>query len=229
MAELNIAKTNKELADKIGYAFVNEVLLKVALTHGSSNRKADDYQRLEFLGDRVLSLVIAEALFRQHEEENEGQMATRHSSLVRGDACAEIGLAIGISEYVIVGTMERKKGVQHMQSVVGDVVEALIGAIYIDGGFDKAREFVLRFWSESLSRPQAIEKDPKTFLQEWALGHALSLPRYEIKGRTGPEHQPEFTVALLVGKFSTAEGKGPSRQSAEMAAAKTLLVREGLR
>jgi ribonuclease III len=229
MVEPSIAKINKELFERIGYLFDLENLLKVALTHGSSNRKADDYQRLEFLGDRVLSLVIAEALFRQHEAENEGQMATRHSSLVRGDACAEVGMKFGISDFVIVGATERKKGVQHMQSVVGDVVEALIGAIYIDGGFDKARDFVLRFWATELAKPQAIEKDPKTFLQEWALGHALSLPRYEIKGRTGPEHQPEFTVALAVGKYSAAEGKGPSRQSAEMAAAKSFLVREGLR
>jgi ribonuclease-3 len=229
MVEPNIARSNRELTEKTGYSFQNETLLKVALTHGSSNRKADDYQRLEFLGDRVLSLVIAEALFRQHEAENEGQMATRHSSLVRGDACAEVGMRIGIGEYVIVGTTERKKGVQHMQSVVGDVVEAFIGAIYIDGGFDKARDFVMRFWADALAQPQAIEKDPKTFLQEWALGRALSLPRYEIKGRTGPEHQPEFTVALAVGKFDAAEGKGPSRQSAEMAAAKMFLSREGLR
>ncbi len=225
----SLSQINEELSERTGYRFHNEDLLKVALTHGSSNRKATDYQRLEFLGDRVLSLVIADVLYRQHETENEGQMATRHSSLVRGDACSDVGLALGLADYIIVGVSEKKKGVQHVRSVLGDVVEALIGAIYLDGGFASAQAFILKGWSESLSRLQIVEKDPKTFLQEWALGRAMSLPRYEIRGRTGPEHQPEFTVALAVGHFTAAEGKGPSRQSAEMAAAKEFLVREGLR
>lgn len=224
-----INKTNQQLAEKVGYLFTDLSLLKTALTHGSSNRNVTDYQRLEFLGDRVLSLVVAEALYRQHTEENEGQMATRHSSLVRGDACAEVGEQLGIGDHIILGVSERKKGIQRMRSVLGDVVEALIGGIYLDGGLEAARAFILNGWSEALQRPQALEKDPKTFLQEWALGQAFSLPRYEVIHRTGPEHQPEFTVALAVGPFSAAEGRGPSRQSAEMAAARVFLQREGLR
>jgi ribonuclease III len=219
----------ENLASRIGYEFKNETLLRVALTHGSSNRKATDYQRLEFLGDRVLSLVIADILYNQHAEENEGQMATRHSSLVRGETCSDVGNALGLADHIIVGVSERRKGVQHMRSVIGDVVEALIGAIYLDGGYEAARDFILRGWADALARPKALEKDPKTFLQEWALGKAMPLPRYEIRGRTGPEHQPEFTVALTVAKFSAAEGKGPSRQAAEMAAANAFLTREGLR
>jgi ribonuclease III len=217
------------LASRIGYEFKNEALLRVALTHGSSNRRATDYQRLEFLGDRVLSLVIADVLFRQHTEENEGQMATRHSALVRGETCSDIGIILGIADFIIVGVTERRKGVQHMRSVIGDVVEALIGAIYLDGGLEEARAFILKGWTEALAKPRGLEKDPKTFLQEWALGRALALPRYEIRGRTGPEHQPEFTVSLSVGNFAPAEGKGPSRQAAEMAAANAFLVRESLR
>ncbi len=227
---LNIAPLmNDSLVHRIGYRFRDDQLLKVALTHGSSNRRATDYQRLEFLGDRVLSLVIADALYRQHSEENEGQMATRHSALVRGETCADIGNALGIAEFIIVGVSEKRKGVQHMRSVIGDVVEALIGAIYLDGGFDAAQTFIMKGWTDALAKPSALEKDPKTFLQEWALGRALSLPRYEIRGRTGPEHQPEFTVGLVVGTFLAVEGKGPSRQSAEMAAASAFLSREGLR
>ncbi len=217
------------LASRIGYEFENESLLRVALTHGSSNRKATDYQRLEFLGDRVLSLVIADVLYRQHADENEGQMATRHSALVRGETCADIGIALGIADFIIVGVSEKRKGVQHMRSVIGDVVEALIGAIYLDGGIAAASSFIMRGWTEALAKPRGLEKDPKTFLQEWSLGRAMSLPRYEIRSRTGPEHQPEFTVALSVGTFQTAEGKGPSRQAAEMAAAQAFLAREGLR
>jgi ribonuclease III len=220
---------NETMAELIGYPFHNEDLLKVALTHASSNRRATDYQRLEFLGDRVLSLVIAEVLYRQHSHENEGQMATRHSALVRGETCSDIGIALGIADYIIVGATEKRKGVQHMRSVIGDVVEALIGAIYLDGGFEAAQAFILKGWKEALVRPRALEKDPKTFVQEWALGRALPLPRYEIKDRTGPEHQPEFTVSLTVGKYLPAFGKGPSRQAAEMSAAGTFLSREGLR
>ena len=228
MPEL-IHKTNYLIAEKIGYLFQDETLLKMALTHGSSNRSVIDYQRLEFLGDRVLGLVIAEVIYRQHTDENEGQMATRHSALVKGEACADIGEALGIGDFILVGVMERKKGIQKIRSVVGDVVEALIGAIYLDGGMEPARAFILRGWADHLQRPQALEKDPKTFLQEWALGHALSLPRYEVTGRTGPEHQPEFTVSLVVGRYDCIKGQGPSRQSAEMAAARAFLVREGLR
>jgi ribonuclease III len=225
----NLARVEEHLEDKVGYHFNDKSLLHAALTHGSSSRKATDYQRLEFLGDRVLSLVIAEAIYLQHTDENEGQMATRHSALVRGDMCAEIGVKLGIGDYIVVGVSEKKKGVQHIRSVVGDVVEALIGAIFLDGGLEPAETFVLRGWAEALGKAQSLEKDPKTFLQEWALGKAFALPRYEITGRTGPEHQPEFTVALSVGKYEIAQGRGPSRQAAEMAAAKSFLSREGLR
>jgi ribonuclease III len=220
---------SEEISGVIGYRFQNEDLLKAALTHASSSRRAADYQRLEFLGDRVLSLVIAEVLYRQHANENEGQMATRHSALVRGETCADVGLAMNIADYIIVGPIEKRKGVQQMRSVVADVVEALIGAIYLDGGFESAQTFIIKGWKEALARPRALEKDPKTFLQEWALGRALPLPRYEIKFRTGPEHQPEFTVSLNVGKYEVIFGKGASRQAAEMAAAAGFLQREGLR
>jgi ribonuclease III len=218
-----------DLGERLDYVFKDEGLARTALTHGSSHRRAVDYQRLEFLGDRVLSLVIAEQLYRQHTDEKEGQMATRHSALVKGDVCADIADAIGLGDFIIVGASEKRLGVQRVRSVLGDVLEALIGAVYLDGGLAPAEAMVKRLWAQALSQQQMIEKDPKTFVQEWALGKGMQLPRYEITLRTGPEHMPEFTVALRVGKFVPTEGKGASRQSAEMAAAKTFLSREGLR
>jgi ribonuclease III len=218
-----------DLSVRTRYTFKDASLVRTALTHGSSHRKAVDYQRLEFLGDRVLSLVIAELLYRHHADEKEGQMATRHSSLVKGDVCAEIADKIGLGDFIIVGVTEKRMGVQRVRSVLGDVLEALIGAIYLDGGLEAAHDFITHFWSDALKQPTALDKDPKTFVQEWALGRALPLPRYEIVARTGPEHAPEFTVSLVVGKFSPADGKGASRQSAEMQAARNFLAREGLR
>jgi ribonuclease III len=219
----------EELSERLGYAFNDMTLVRMALTHGSSHRMAKDYQRLEFLGDRVLGLVMAELLYRQHANEREGQMATRHSSLVKGEVCAEIADQLGLGDFIIVGVTEKRMGVQRVKSVLGDVLEAVIGAVYLDGGLEAARVFIERLWKDVLLRPTALEKDPKTFLQEWALGRAMALPRYEIKARSGPEHAPEFTVALMVGKFLPADGKGASRQSAEMSAARNFLAREGLR
>ncbi len=217
------------IEEKIQYCFSDPTLLTRALTHGSTGRKAADYQRLEFLGDRVLSLCIAEALYREHRDESEGQMATRLSSLVKGETCAIVGENIGIQDFIIVGTSEREKGLHNMRSVIGDVVEALIGAIYLDGGLEPARRFINLGWDPLLNQPSVTVKDAKTFVQEWALGRALSLPRYEIVSRTGPEHKPEFTVRILVGGKVACEGVGHSKQSAEMNAAEKFIAQESLR
>ena len=217
------------LSDRIGYVFTDAELLQQALTHGSSGRKAKDYERLEFLGDRVLSLVIADQLFHNHRKEQEGKLAARHSSIVRGDVCAAVGEAIGLHDFIKVGDTEKKTGVHKMKSVLGDVVEALIGAIYIDGGFDAARKVILTHWADVLRHPDTVQKDAKTFVQEWALAKALPLPRYELAGRQGPEHKPQFTVRLTIEKHKEAEGMGPTKQAAEMAAAAAFIKREQLR
>jgi ribonuclease III len=209
--------------------FTDPMLLLQALTHGSSGRKSVDYQRLEFLGDRVLGLVIAELIYIQNRSETEGQMAVRHSALVRGDQCASVGDALKIDELIIVGASEKLKGVQRTRSIIGDVVEALIGAIFLDGGLPAARAFIERHWTPLMQSAALDSKDHKTFLQEWALARALSLPRYDIAERTGPEHQPEFTVHLRVGTHELAAGRGRSKQIAEMDAARNFLIREGLR
>ncbi len=217
------------LEAKLEHAFADTLLLNAALTHGSKQEAAIDYQRLEFLGDRVLSLVIAEELFRRFPEEKEGPLAARLSLLVREETCAKIGSDLQLDEYIRVGTVERRKGVQRIASVVGDVIEAIIGALYLDGGYVVAKRFVLRRWDGLLTQNPANLKDAKTFVQEWALGQALPLPSYEVQNREGPEHAPVFTIALQVGHFPPVHGRGGSKQMAEMEAAKAFLAREGLR
>jgi ribonuclease III len=217
------------LSDRLGYEFGDAELLHQALTHGSSGRKAKDYERLEFLGDRVLSLVIADQLFHNHRKEKEGKLAARHSAIVRGDVCAAVGEGMGLHDFIKVGDTEKKSGVHKMKSVLGDVVEAVIGAIYIDGGLEAARKVILRFWKDALQHPDTVQKDAKTFVQEWALAQSLALPKYELAGRQGPEHKPQFTVRLLIDNHSEAHGVGPTKQAAEMAAATAFISREQLR
>jgi ribonuclease-3 len=224
-----VPTAERKLCDRLGYVFKDSELLHQALTHGSSSRRAKDYERLEFLGDRVLSLVIAEALFRNHAKENEGKLAARHSAIVRGNVCAEIGEKIGLQDFIRVGDTEKKTGVHKMSSVLGDAVEALIGAIYMDGGLEAARSVILKLWQDVLIKPDNAQKDAKTFVQEWALAKALPLPRYDLADRTGPEHRPQFTVRVVVDHYDSTEGKGPTKQAAEMAAAAAFIAREQLR
>ncbi len=213
----------------LGHEFADQALLAAALTHGSSQGAQTDYQRLEFLGDRVLSLVIAEELYHRFPQEKEGPMAARLSLLVRAEACAAVGEKMDLGRFIKVGSVEKRKGVQNMASVLADVVEALIGAIYIESGYTKSREFVLRAWGELLTKEPSSLKDSKTFVQEWALARALALPHYSEVGREGPQHAPIFTVALKVGELVAASGRGSSKQQAEMDAAHNFIAREGLR
>ena len=217
------------LSGILGYEFADAALLEQALTHGSLPGTSPNYERLEFLGDRVLGLVIAEALYRQHGTEKEGKLAARHSTLVRGEACADVAEKLGLADIVKVGVAEKKLGVNRTRTLLGDVMEAIIGAIYMDGGMDAARDFVLRNWADILKKPETARKDAKTFLQEWLLARGTALPLYEVIARTGPEHQPEFTVRLTAGKHGQAEGKGRSKQVAEMEAAQNFIAAKELR
>jgi ribonuclease III len=218
-----------KLEQLISYVFKDQGLVAMALTHGSHKNKAVDYQRLEFLGDRVLSLVIAQELYMRHAEEREGKLAARLSLLVRAEACAAVGLALGLDEFIILGTMEKRKGVNRAPSVISDVIEALIGAIYLDGGFEPAQKFILQQWNDMLGQSHGDLKDAKSFVQEWALARAMALPVYSLLKREGSEHAPMFTIGLHVGELNLAEGQGHSKQVAEMAAANAFITREGLR
>jgi ribonuclease III len=218
------------IAERIGYVFKDRELLRHALTHASSRRKHDHYERLEFLGDRVLGLVIAEALFRNNPSEREGDMSARHSALVRGEACAEAGRGIGLADFIIMGDSEMAKGMHLKNGVTGDVMEALVAAVYLDGGLEEARAFVIRCWKPLLADSHAtLLKDAKTFLQEWVLARALPIPAYRIVSRSGPEHAPVFVVAVEVQGAAPMEGSGPSKRLAEQDAAGKFLKRENIR
>jgi ribonuclease-3 len=218
-----------EISARIGYRFSDTALLMQALTHGSTQKHKGTYQRLEFLGDRVLGLIIAEHLFRAYPKHGEGELTARQSALVRGEACAAAGDTVGLSDLVITGTGERAKGMNLNRGVLGDVMEALVAAIYLDGGLEQARAFVLRAWQELLEHPSVAVKDPKTFLQEWALARALPIPAYRIVSREGPEHEPVFVVSVEVKGKTAADGTARSKRAAEMAAAEAFLTREGIR
>lgn len=213
----------------LGYSFTDKQLLRHALTHSSTVTKRDDYQRLEFLGDRVLGLVIADVLFRQNPDLREGSMANLHSNLVRGEVCGQVAQDMGLGDYIVMGANEQKKGVNQHVSVLGDVMEALIAGIFLDGGLEKARAFILAHWGPYLAARSEVNKDAKTFLQEWALGKSLPLPVYSVVKREGLEHRPVFTVELVVKGKDKAVGQGASKRLAEMDAATLFLRREGLR
>jgi len=219
----------QQIAERLGYEFKDRALVRLALTHASVGRASRDYERLEFLGDRVLGLIIAEKLYLDNPSHQEGHMASRHSALVRGELCAEIARIIGLQDFIQLGRKESELGVHLSSSVLGDAMEAIIAAIYLDGGLDAARSFVLRLWATSIDNKKAFRKDAKTYLQEWALAQSFAIPAYRIKGREGPDHAPMFIVEVAVGDRSPAEGEGLNKRLAEQAAAEAFLCRENLR
>jgi ribonuclease-3 len=222
------SSAQQALSLALGYEIKDRSLLRDALTHSSAGRSRDDYQRLEFLGDRILALVIAEELYRLNPKDREGTLSNRHSGLVRGETCARIGKKLDIARFIVVGPGEQRKNLHANPSVVGDVVEALIAAIYLDGGLEEARRFILANWSDLLSERKSSDKDAKTRLQEWALGQGLPIPAYRVLSREGPEHLPIFTAELSIPEKTSTQGSGPSKRAAEQAAAEAFLQREGL-
>lgn len=205
----------------IGYQFHDPALLKSALTHRSHDKK-DSNQRLEFLGDRVLGLVVCDMLFHSFPNEQEGELARRHAALVCKELVAEVSAAIGLGKYIILSASEESGGGRSNISNLEDACEALIGAVYLDGGFEAARSFIEANWRPRLESIAEPPKDAKTTLQEWAQARALGLPLYEIVHQTGPAHAPAFVVRVkLDGK--DAEASAASKRAAEQLAAKKLL------
>jgi ribonuclease III len=196
-------------------------LYERALTHASLT--ADSYERLEFLGDRVLGLLVAEWLYETFADEPEGALSRRLNALVTGATCAEIAREIGVPERLNLGKQARDDGASDSDNVLGDVAEALIGALYLDHGLDAARLFVRRAWADRVSGRAAAPRHPKSALQEWAAAKGRRAPVYEIVDRSGPQHAPRFIVRASIGSFAEAEGTGTSKQEAETAAAKALL------
>lgn len=218
-----------EIAARTGYAFRDVALLQRALTHSSVRGKVGtDNERLEFLGDRVLALVVTEMLFRLYPDAAQGELAVRLSSLVSGDACAEIAEEIGIVEFIHADAAVKGAQGRKAKNVRADAVEALIAAVYLDGGLESASAFILPLWEKRSQKVLRAVRDAKTVLQEWLAQKNSARPAYVILAREGPDHDPVFTVEVQAPSFAPTAGKGKSRQAAEQAAAAEFLVREGV-
>ncbi len=213
-------------SERLGHTFRDPDLLRRALTHSSlSSPTRSDNQRLEFLGDRVLGLVMAEALLAQDETAREGQLAPRFNALVRKEACADVAREIELGAVLRLGKSEMATGGRRKQALLGDAMEAVIAAVYLDGGFDTAREMILKLWGPRVSAVETDARDAKTALQEWAQARGLAPPDYLEIERTGPDHAPVFTVEARLANGQRARAEGRVKRQAEQAAARELLDR----
>jgi ribonuclease-3 len=192
-----------------------------ALTHGS--QAAANYERLEFLGDRVLGLVIAEWLFERYPQEPEGALSRRLNALVTGAVCADVAREIGVVPHLRLGKQAREDGAHDSDNVLGDVMEALIGALYLDGGLEPVRAFIRKAWGPHIDSHREAPRHPKSALQEWAAANNRRPPEYLVLDRSGPNHAPRFKVRVSIGKLAEAEAEGSSKGAAETAAAAALL------
>ncbi len=218
-----------DLEAALGYAFSDPDRLPRAMTHASArDASGDNYERLEFVGDRVLGLVIAELLFGTYQAADEGDMSVRLNQLVDAETCAEIADEIGLTRFIRTGSDIREVSGKRQLNIRADVMEAVIAAIYLDGGLEAARRFILRHWQARAMSPASARRDAKTELQEWAHRQSQFHPLYVIEKREGPDHEPMFTVSVKVGSLKPGFGIGPSKREAEQNAAAGVLVREGV-
>lgn len=209
---------------RIGYHFTQPELLVRALTHGSiSSPTRGHNQRLEFLGDRVLGLVMATALMDQDTDATEGQLAPRFNALVRKEACADVARQIDLGVVLKLGRSEMLSGGRRKQALLGDAMEAVIAAVYRDGGYMAANEMILRLWGDRVAQVQSDARDAKTALQEWAQGRKQSPPAYVELSRSGPDHAPVFTIAARLENGDEAQATAGSKRQAEQAAAAAML------
>jgi ribonuclease-3 len=217
---------------RIGHDFADPSLLATAFTHvsalKSSRNRADSYQRLEFLGDHVLGLVVSDMLYRAFPKADEGELSKRLAELVRKETCADVARSLDLLDGIKLGTVGAGAGARLRKSVLGDICEAVIGAVFLDGGYPAAAKFVERNWIERMRKPVRPLRDAKTILQEWAQGKGLPTPVYREVERTGPHHDPQFRVAVDLPGLAPAEGIGGSKRAAEKVAASAMLLREGV-
>ncbi len=209
------------LTHALGVAPRQIELYERALTHGSFS--SSTYERLEFLGDRVLGLVVARWLYDDFTEDAEGKLSFRFNSLVAGVTCASVGRAIGVTPHIRLGKQARDDGAFDSDNVIGDVVEALIGALYLDQGLNAAEQFIRAHWAALLDGQNSAPRHPKSALQEWAAAHNRRPPVYTVTDRSGPPHAPRFRIKVSLGSAGEAEAEGKSKQEAESAAAEALL------
>ena len=218
-----------ELERRIGHAFTNRELILTALTHASAASPARaNYQRLEFLGDRVLGLIVTEMLLEAYPKAPEGELSRRLAELVRKETCAEVAVALDLGGALMFGGGKAQRSTLQTLNVLGDVCEAVIGAIYLDGGLDAIREFIAANWRDKMVAWAGPNRNGKATLQEWAQSKGLRVPTYTIAAKMGPDHEPHFEVEVTVETLAPARGDGRTRREAEQAAAGALLRREGV-
>jgi ribonuclease-3 len=219
------------LETTIGYKFKDRELLERSLTHLSATggNRGNSYQRLEFLGDHVLGLIISDMLFRSFPKADEGELSRRLADLVRREACADVARAINLGVALRLGSSENNAGGRMRTAILADVCESLVGAVYLDGGYQAAAKLVEQLWGERMRTPVRPLRDPKTILQEWAQARGLPTPTYREVARTGPQHDPVFRVAVVLPGKESVEGVDRSKRGAEQAAAAALLKREGVK
>ncbi|MGE5722578.1 MAG: ribonuclease III [Sphingomonadales bacterium] len=218
MAKWNLADW---LEETLGHRPRDTALFKRALTHSSHGDP--HYERLEFLGDRVLGLAIASWLFELFPDESEGQLSRRLNALVSRETCADVARELGIGRHAILGKQARDDGAAESDNVLGDIVESLIAALYQEAGLEAAQRFIRRAWSDRVSSRDRAPKHPKSALQEWAAAHDRKPPVYEVTRRSGPHHAPHFEVEVRIPGVGEVRATGQSKQEAETAAAKAML------
>ncbi len=220
-----------ELEQRIGHAFKNRALLREAMTHGSAldgaAKQARSYDRLEFLGDRVLGLIVAEWLLQAHADEDEGEIAPRFNALVNRRACACAARAAGLGEAVILSPSEEAQGGRGKEAILADICESVIAALYLDGAMAAARAFVMRFWADALDKAKETPRDAKSVLQEWTAARKAGLS-YALIDQSGPEHAPHFVIEARVDGFEPARGEGGAKREAQRAAASAFLKQRGI-
>ena len=218
----------RSFEQRLGYEFSNLSLLVEALTHSSiASDFRKDNQRLEFLGDRVLGLVMAEALLEIDQTAPEGTLAPRFNALVRKETCAEVARQIELGGVLKIGRSEMLSGGRRKDALLGDGMEAVIAAIYKDGGFEVAKTIIINLWGDRIKNVKGDARDAKTMLQEWAQARGQNPPNYEVISRSGPDHAPDFLVKVILASGETSEAMAGSKRQAEQMAAKALLQKIG--
>jgi ribonuclease-3 len=221
----------KGLETALGYRFKSRALLDRALTHASRRSEeagGEDNERLEFLGDRVLGLAVAELLLERDPKANEGALARRFNLLVRKEACARIGRTLDVGPLLLLSAAEDDSGGRNKDTILADATEAMLAAIFLEAGYAIVRDVVRHLWSPLIEGLPDTVADAKSMLQEWAQGQGLPLPRYVAIERTGPDHAPHFTTEVSIEGRRPARGTGASKRSSEQAAASAMLAREGV-
>ena len=221
----------QDLSARLGHEFSDPAWLKLALTHASARaglKPDQDNERLEFLGDRVLGLAVAELLADTFPKAREGELARWFNQLVRAETCAEVAQQWELGDFILMSGGEAGSGGRRKKTILANTCEAVLGAVFADAGYDAAKEVVRRFWQPQFATLELAAPDAKSLLQEWAQGRGLPLPRYLEVAREGPDHAPRFTAEVQIEGVSPERGQGANKREAEQAAALAVLLREGV-